>query len=315
MPTGPVIPNAERVSDDEFRFLPLQSAELGLQRPVPQCRRINLPHGISGLLWGDRPAKLVMLHGAALNAHTWDDTLLLLNHQHPAAGAPFLAIDLPGHGESAWLDHARYSPAILGPLVAEALVQAREMNLLDAGFGLVGQSLGGLTGIELADTSARPEQVVLVDILPLPVEAARQVASFLDGPRKFPSRSAIIERALAFGLGGSSAALERGVIHNTRLTPTGTVIWKHHLGQLGATGLPVIDPAAGWARLAESDLRIDLVLATNSIVDPGLVDRFGQVRPTAKVVRIPGGHNLQEDSPADLAKVLDDLLARYWGTD
>ena len=50
-----------------------------------------LPDGrtVSALAYGDAPPVVTFLHGAGLNAHTWDTTVLAL-------GLPALAVDLPG---------------------------------------------------------------------------------------------------------------------------------------------------------------------------------------------------------------------------
>ena len=44
-------------------------------------------------MWGDGEPELVLLHGGAQNAHTWDTVALALDR-------PLVAIDLPGHGHS-----------------------------------------------------------------------------------------------------------------------------------------------------------------------------------------------------------------------
>ena len=48
---------------------------------------------LSALVWGTEPPELVLLHGGAQNAHTWDTVAMAL-------GRPLVAIDLPGHGHS-----------------------------------------------------------------------------------------------------------------------------------------------------------------------------------------------------------------------
>jgi len=81
---------------DEFSFLPVQAAEAGV--PTPAAKRLFTfaPDGrpVSALRDGDGEPEVTLLHGAGLNAHTWDRTVLAL-------GRPALAIDLPGHGDSA----------------------------------------------------------------------------------------------------------------------------------------------------------------------------------------------------------------------
>ena len=288
----------------EFDFLASDAAKVGASE-IPPVRRVELVGGVSALAWGSGPARVALAHGAALNAHTWDPTLL--SWSDAADGAGFLALDLPGHGDSAWREDGDYGPAAIAPAVADALAAAIDSGLLDDGFGLAGHSLGGLVGLELLKAGrAAFSHLVLVDVVPLKPEAAGMVASFLDGPTSFASREEIVDRARAFGLGGAS--VERGVFLNTRIAPDGRVVWKHHLGALGPSSLQHLQTDHLWEVVADSPTPIDLVAATLSLVDDASWERFISLRPGATAVRVPGGHNLQEDNPIQLAATLRSLL-------
>jgi pimeloyl-ACP methyl ester carboxylesterase len=132
---------------DEFALLPADAAEFGLPwQAAPAVTRVTVATDdgpVSSLRWGAAPPgigqpDLVLLHGAALNAHTWDVFAL-------AARSPLLALDLPGHGESAWRDDGRYGPQDIAPAVAEVISQQAAAPVT-----VVGQSLGGLTAIAVA---------------------------------------------------------------------------------------------------------------------------------------------------------------------
>jgi pimeloyl-ACP methyl ester carboxylesterase len=298
----------------EFDFLASDAAIVGAVG-IPPVRRVQLTDGVSALAWGLSPAKVVLAHGAALNAHTWDSTLLSwsdhLNRGDRYFGSPassgFLALDLPGHGDSAWREDGDYAPERIAPQVADALAAAVDAGLLASDHTLVGQSLGGLVGLELLRAGrADFSRLVLVDVLPLKPEAATMVASFLDGPTSFASREEIVERAKAFGLGG--ATVERGVFLNTRIAADGRVAWKHHLGALGPSALQHLTTEHLWDVIAASETPIDLVAATLSLVDEPSWNRFTTLRPDATAVRLPGSHNLQEDNPVGLAQALRNLL-------
>lgn len=291
----------------EFSFLAADAAAVGRTAPLPAVERVWLGDQVSALRWGEGPATIVLLHGVALNAHTWDATVL----SWPQPAPSFLALDLPGHGDSPWRADGSYSPAVLAEALVPALSFAQERGWVDASPTIVGHSLGGLAALELIRGGALVlRRLVLVDIVPLPAGAARTVAEFLDGPAWFASREEIVERALAFGLGGERAALERGVFLNTRLDADGRVIWKHHFGQLGGSALHLPDPEQVWPVIEQSPVPIDLVAASESFIDAALAERFVASRPEGRLRRVVGGHNLQEDNPVRLAEALSQLVDR-----
>ena len=81
---------------------------------------------------------MVFLHGGGQNAHTWDTVIVGL-------GEPALAVDLPGHGRSAWREDGDYGPI----RNAETLLPVLR-EWAPAADLFVGMSLGGLTAIRLA---------------------------------------------------------------------------------------------------------------------------------------------------------------------
>lgn len=304
---------------DEFQFLPAQAAEIGAA--VPPVRRLAhlLPDGrtVSALQYGDArdgsfPAPVVtFLHGAGLNAHTWDTTVLAL-------GLPALSIDLPGHGDSSWRDDAAYAGRALASDLVDAVAE-----WTDAPQVLVGQSLGGLTAAALA--AARPDlvrELVIVDITPGidPDGDAAQIAAFFAGPTDWADREELVDRALAFGLGGTRAAATRGVFLNSRVRADGRVEWKHHFAHL-ANSL-ASDPAAaaavqaqhaalrgalaasGWDDLAAVRAPITLVRGERGFVTNADAALFAARVPTATVVAVPSGHNVQEELPTPLAALV-----------
>src|SRR5205085_7787998 len=127
----------------EFSMLVDNAEEAGLPwSGPPAVERVAVDIGggqqVSALRWGTSEPELVLLHGGAQNAHTWDTVALALDR-------PLLAIDLPGHGRSDWRDDHDYSPVTN----AEAVAAVMERLAPDAEL-LVGMSLGGLTAIRVA---------------------------------------------------------------------------------------------------------------------------------------------------------------------
>lgn len=299
---------------DEFSFLPAQADDLGLDVPSVERVQLTLPDGrtLSGLRWGDAPPEVTLLHGAGLNAHTWDTTLLHL-------GIPALALDLPGHGDSSWRDDAAYVARVLAPDVAIALETWTE-----APQTLVGHSLGGLTAAAVA--ASRPELVarlVVVDITPGvdPSAGPAQIRAFFAGPTDWASRDELVDRALSFGLGGTRDAAERGVFLNSRVRADGRVEWKHHFAHLAAAaanaGADATTPDAvravlsstGWDDVAGVAAPITLIRGERGFVTAADADQFVERVPGAAVRVLPTGHNAQEEDPAALADIIRDAAA------
>jgi pimeloyl-ACP methyl ester carboxylesterase len=289
----------------EFDTLPDEVAEFGIAvGDLPPVRRelVTTSGGdLSALVWGAGAPRLALLHGGGLNAHTWDATALALDR-------PLLALDLPGHGESAWRDDADYRAESLAGAVGEAVA-----GLAPESDAVVGQSLGGLTAIALA--GQRPELVrrlVIIDVSPgIVIEGGNQVRDFLAGPDSFASREEIVDRAEAFGFGISRASLERGVLHNTRIRDDGRVVFKHHLANLGDRDAPFsTDFRPLWPALEGAGVPVLLVRGSRGFLSDALVDELTTRVPDAHAVTIDAGHNVQEDAPVELARVIADFVAR-----
>jgi pimeloyl-ACP methyl ester carboxylesterase len=309
---------------DEFSFLPGQAADFGIDGAIPRGERVSLtlPDGrtLSALRYGAAPPVVTFLHGAGLNAHTWDTTILAL-------GLPALAIDLPGHGDSSWRPDAAYTGRVLAPDVAAG------MDAWTSGPQvLVGQSLGGLAAAAVA--ASRPDlvwELVVIDITPGvdPNAGPTQIRDFFAGPTDWASRDEMVDRALSFGLGGSRRAAERGVYHNSRERPDGRFEWKHHFAHLSAatsraggdaaapateSGRPDavtrVLSATGWDDLAGVTAPVTLILGERGYVTDADASEFQEHLPAASLVVVPAGHNVQEELPVELGRRLRDLAGK-----
>jgi pimeloyl-ACP methyl ester carboxylesterase len=305
---------------DEFSFLPVQAEESGVSGPVPIGRResLTLPDGrtLSALRYApasdpDAGPVVTFLHGAGLNAHTWDTTILAL-------GLPALAIDLPGHGDSSWRDDAAYVASTLAPDVVAGLRAFTGRPQL-----LVGQSLGGLTGAAVA--ASAPDlvrELVVIDITPGidPNGNAQQISQFFSGPTDWASRDELVERALSFGLGGSREAATRGVYLNSHVRDDGRVEWKHHFAHVAAALAANPDAArqaaarqdavagvladSGWEDLRAVTAPVTLIRGDHGYVTDAEAEEFARRVPGSRTVVVPTGHNVQEEIPVELGRML-----------
>ena len=122
--------------------------------------------GVDGItLVGDEwPAEpsgrptILMLHGGGQNRHSWKNTGQILADR----GFRVVAVDTRGHGDS---DRAPEADYALESLTGDVL---HVIDQIGTPVVLIGASMGGLTGIMVAD-EAGPEKVtklVLVDVVP-----------------------------------------------------------------------------------------------------------------------------------------------------
>lgn len=299
-------------ADDEFRFLAGDAERVGRSAPLPEVERVVVEategRRIAGLRWQPgTPPEYVFLHGAGLNAHGYDPTVLALD-------VPALALDLPGHGRSDWREDANYSPDLLAADVGAAMNTVALGLLASEPVTLVGHSLGGLTAMLVA--AARPEAIrrlVVIDITPgvVPSRDAGSISEFITGQRDYATHEEIVDRAIAFGIGSDRAALTRGVALNTRRRPDGRWEWTHHLAHL--EGLPIAasdDPAPLaplWGALeaiAAAGVPLTLIAASEGLVGEALREEWADRLPSSTVVTIEGPHNLHEAAPLELAAAL-----------
>jgi pimeloyl-ACP methyl ester carboxylesterase len=295
------------VEYDEFGLFGENAAEYGLpfDRP-PVVRRVfaGVPGGrrLSALAWQDRDPELVLLHGGAQNAHTWDTVAMALDR-------PLVAIDLPGHGHS---DGPGDRPD--GQLDAHgnaADVAAAVRQLAPAAQAVVGMSLGGLTAIALA--AEAPElvrKIVLVDVLPgIKAQRARHITDFVDGPPSFASLDELLERTARFNPERSRSSLRRGILHNAEQQPDGTWVWRW-----ARHPRPAVADGTRYGELWEalSSVTVPLLLARgmrpDSVLDDDDERELLRRLPSAQVVHVAeAGHSLQGDTPLELAAIIGDF--------
>ena len=293
---------------DEFGLLHENAAEYDLPfdpKAPPRVERVHVStpsgHTVSALVWGDGPPELVLLHGGAQNAHTWDTVAIALDR-------PLVAIDLPGHGHSQWRDDKDYRPDTLAVEVTAVIDEvAPEADTV------VGMSLGGLTtAAAVARRADLADRVVIVDVTPgVNDEKASVVTNFVAGPETFASFDEILERTILFNPTPSEASLRRGVLHNARPLDDGTWTWRYDR----------FDPG----RLAELDLRMAhlwdafgaieapmlfLQGGDSPVVDDEDLAELRRRKPDVRITVVEGaGHSIQGDKPVELAELLDAFVA------
>ncbi len=292
--------SVEDFTYNEFAYFHENLAEWDLDVEVPPVRRFFVAvdglRQVSGLAWGEGAAELVLVHGGAQNAHTFDTVALAL-------GRPLLALDLPGHGHSDPGPHGSSSARTHATDLERALEQ-----LLDRPVPLVGMSLGGLTSLFIAHE--RPDlvsELVLVDITPgVNADKARHITDFVNGPATFADFDELLARTIEHNPTRSVSSLRRGILHNALRRDDGTWVWRHQQHPAPAEAAPPQGDL--WRVLEEITVPVTLIRATwaSSVVDDQDEARFLQARPGARVIRVEAGHSVQGDNPLALAALLAD---------
>jgi pimeloyl-ACP methyl ester carboxylesterase len=285
----------------EFTFLKENAKQAGATGPLPAVERID-SGPISALKFGDGTPRVVFLHGGGQNAHTWDTVIVGL-------GEPALALDLPGHGRSAWREDGDY-----GPKLNAVAVQPVVRELAPDADLVVGMSLGGLTAIRLA--VAAPELVrrlVLVDVTPSAPKrhtemtaAQKGTVALVEGERSFPSFDAMLAVTVAAAPHRDRESLRRGVFHNAKRLNDGTWTWRYDSMRKG-DGFEGI-----WDDLPNLTTPTTLIRGANSyFVNDDDAAEFARTAPGFRGVHVveDAGHSVQSDQPIALIGLLRRVLA------
>lgn len=289
---------------DEFGLFAENIAEYAINAsstPAVKRVRVALQDGrkLSAIAWGDSTPRLVLIHGGAQNAHTWDTVALAL-------GTPLVAIDLAGHGHSDWRDDGMYSHDNLAIDVVTAIEQ-----LAPNARAVVGMSLGGLTALAVAHLAPKlVRHLVLVDITPgVNAQKAKAVLDFVNGPQSFASFDELLDRTKQHNPTRSESSLRRGILHNAIQLADGSWQWRYDrrnharssAKELELTGLPEL-----WEAISQLDCPLSVVRgALSPVVDEADVAEVKRRKASAEIVVIENaGHSIQGDRPIELAALL-----------
>lgn len=308
---------------DEFAFFRDNASEhdiawSGAPRVERRAHQVA-PSGqrVSALFWGRGEPEIILIHGGAQNAHTWDSVALAL-------ARPLLAIDLPGHGHSDWRDDHDYAPARNADALAVALTEWAPRAAL-----VVGMSLGGLTSIALA--ARYPELVsrlAIVDVTPGVGEGkAKAILDFIRGPQYFDDFESLLARTIEHNPTRSESSLRRGVLHNARALPDGRWTWRYDRGVASAASHPTtadgtaahaatqtsvaIDFKALWSDFDQIRAPIELYRgALSPVVSDEDIARMKQTQSTLKTESVQqAGHSIQGDQPVELARLIESFAS------
>ncbi len=313
----------QRVEYDEFALFHENAAEFALpfdEAPTVRREQVEVEPGrrVSALIWGEGDPEIVLLHGGAQNAHTWDTVALALRPR------TLVAIDLPGHGHSDGPGEQQQATRSAHAAAEDVAAVIRE--LAPEAKTVVGMSYGGMISIALTDIA--PELVlclVLVDVLPgLKSKNAKHIVDFVNGPVTFPDFADILARTVEFNPTRSESSLRRGILHNALQLEDGSWVWRHSRWRLehqddDASNVPDAKDRASSVNDQLLDVlgRIDVpVLLARGMRKSSVLRDDDEAEllnrlPDAQVVRFEeAGHSIQGDMPVELAATIAEFAGQ-----
>lgn len=254
--------------------------------------------------WGNRrKPKMLLLHGGAQTAHSWDFFGLAMRDDYH-----IVALDQRGHGDSAWSEEGDYSvDASIRDV--EGFTEAIRFRK----FLLVGLSMGGRNAYSFA--AAHPEKVralVICDIGPETQEAGRRhIQEFLEGTETFESFDWLVQRVRQYNPRRPEEQIRGSLLNNLRQMEDGRWTWKHdrRRGIRRGAGGEITDRA--WEEVRALKCPTLIVRGAQSdIFAPETAQKMLAAIPNSRLAVIPkAGHLVQGDNPVEFEKAVRAFLA------
>ena len=283
-----------------FLLLLALPALLQSQQPIDRVVTVNGLR-IHYVEWGSTDKQpLIMLHGIGRVARTFDHIA-----PHFASRYHVMAVDMRGHGDSAWDPKGAY---LVEDYVKDIEGLARELRLRS--IVIWGNSTGGRVAQVFA--GLHPELVAAVISEDVGPERPREIADGMTNRLKQEDERgwASEEELLAQQKKGSPRTGEnilRAYVHyGSKQRADGRIIWKR-------------DPAIGngfiptelWRFVREIKSPIIYILGGRSTIVPAATqEELRKVLPQVQIVTIPEtGHYPSEENPSAFVGIVDKFLA------
>ncbi len=264
--------------------------------------------------WGNAHLPpLVLLHGGALTAHTWDMSALLLRDRYHV-----IAPDQRGHGDTGWTPESQ-----AGEDNGDLMLRDTEAFIEHLGVTqvvLCGMSMGGQNAIRY--TARHPERVsrlIIVDIAPVTMQEGQiEMEAFRVETETMSRFEDFLERAIKFNPQRKPAHLKYSLMHSLKPTADGWT-WKQQHRE--ATAQPDEAAMKAAAQKRSEALWADVrVIKTPTLLMRGSISKILAPEVAAEVVKtmkdaelvvIEGaGHSVQGDQPAAFAQAAMAWLER-----
>jgi pimeloyl-ACP methyl ester carboxylesterase len=263
----------------------------GDSRAQPADRNITV-NGlrIHYLDWGspDKPP-LILLHGIARVAHTFDHLAPHFRDKYRV-----IAVDMRGHGDSAWDPQASYVVEDYVKDIEGLIAQLKLRNIV-----LWGNSTGGRVAQMIA--GLHPDLVTAVIVEDVGPERPREVSNRrADRMAKEADGWATVNDLYG------QAQRENPRTPEAVLRADGRIVWKRDPAILNG-----FVPTELWATVKKIRAPIIYILGGVSTIVPA--ETQGEIKaalPQAQIVTMPGlGHYPSDEKPAEYLAIVDRFLA------
>jgi pimeloyl-ACP methyl ester carboxylesterase len=249
--------------------------------------------------WGGTGRPLILVHGLDRHAHTFD-------HIAPHFTSRFrvIAVDMRGHGDSAWDPEARY---VVEDYVRDMEGLVEQLKLRD--IVIWGNSTGGRVAQVYA--GLHPDRVTHMISEDVGPERPRQIADNYERRVKaeqagWASEAEVIAQVRKANPGMPDANVTTYVRYGTRKNSDGRIVWKRDPNVV--RGFVVTDLWAAVSKISVPALYI--IGARSAIVPAETQEKLRATLPRVRIVTIPDtGHYPSEEKPAEVLALIDSFLA------
>ena len=240
--------------------------------------------------WGGNGPPLILVHGLDRHAHTFDHIA-----PHFVSRYRVMAVDMRGHGESAWDAEARY--------VVQDYVRDMEGFVEQLGLRNIviwGNSTGGRVAQVYA--GLHPDRVTHMISEDVGPERPRQIADnyqrrVSEDQAGWASEAEVIAQVRKANPGMSDAMIATYVRYGTTKRPDGRLIWKRDANV--ARGFVPTDLWAAVSKVTAPALYI--IGGRSTIVPAETQERLRKTLPRVRIVTIPDvGHYPTDEKPAEV---------------
>lgn len=250
--------------------------------------------------WGSPDKQpFLMLHGIGRVAHSFDHIAPHFDKDYHV-----IAIDMRGHGDSAWSPEGAYLVEDYAKDLAAFVEQLNLRNVV-----LLGNSTGGR--VVQVYAGMHPERVAKLVVEDVGPERTNEIASGFARRVEQEDKGWASEDELVASLmrGGTvSEELQRNYAHfGSKQRADGRIVWKRDPNLVKG-----FVPTELWAQVLKIKCPTIYILGgASTIVPPATQQRLRESLPDVQIVTMPKlGHYPHQEAPEDYIRIVQTFLAR-----